>query len=252
MCASWGFEGDSADADVIASRVIAREDAAPSVHVVRGEDWVRIECGRCGTACRVLAPVVPGLAAHVAVECEVCEWVAATGLGALVRCRACRARAMATWTDRATPSEPEAVWPCSCGATATMRVGGTPQTEHDRLVCEPVPDDLWPAQRAARRLLDIEDALRRLEPDVRAGGEHANAVESLRSGVVWARALLQRAARALDPGDLRHPFLREADVELARAGEYLGARDLSGAADAVASATRTLDALLIPAEGRRA
>ncbi len=249
LAALWGFSGDSVNGDVAARRFHESRPPVPRMRALIGDSVVRIECP-CGTTCRVLAPTVGGMAAEVGVVCPACEWCEIVELRELVRCPACRERAAVTWTPDATPDFPVATWTCECGATTTLQLQRELAAEADPPPGPCVPDEVWPIAQAARRLLGVEESVRRMEAAVQAG-EVPDALESCRSTLVWVRGLLSRAVRSLDPTDPRRLFLNDADGELANAGAELVQRNLAASADAVAHAASTLDAMLTPTGGGR-
>ena len=240
--ASWGAAGHSADVALHAGHARTWQAAAPRVFVGSRGGTITVACGRCAAACEVLAPVVAGIPAEVGLGCSSCGWFELVKVAPLVSCPVCGKAATATWTPDATPSAPEVRLVCECGTNVSLRL----HTEPDEPERPPRSTGLWLVDRAAGQIAGVEASLRRLalaaEPD-------GVAVESCRSVVLWSRQLLVRAARELQ-GDPRRPIVDDAAGELAHAGERLSARDLAASADAVASAGRTLNALLEPAGPR--
>jgi hypothetical protein len=100
-------------------------------------------------------------------------------------------------------------------------------------------EERWLMTAAARVLLWVEETLRRF-PDDRG------AVASCRSSVGFARGRLQRAAQVLG-SDPRAAMVSDVAIEVQAAERELGDEDAAAAADSLARATHTLNAVLLAA-----
>jgi hypothetical protein len=160
-------------------------------------------------------------------------------LAELLPC-SCGRTATVTWTESASPDKRVASWRCECGQTTERRLRPGPD---DGLGVAARDDSEALMRQVALVFMRIEEGLRRMEP---AGEMEPTtlALESARAGLVWARGLLSRAFRGLTATDARRPFLRDVIAEAGASSEELGRRDLSGAGDLVASAARTLNAMV--------
>lgn len=241
LAARWGFTGSSADADGCVARFeTALEQKRAWMRGRVDEGVVSVEC-RCGTPCRLYAPVVPGFSAEVGIECASCGWFSVESVARLVPCSVCGTRATVTWADGATPAAPVARWTCPCGEAAALRLLVEPPYEPPDVMDE--PEDRWAIRQAARTLLRLEKALRRLAaPDMSVEARECGRVS------VWlARRRILHAARLLE-GNPRGLLLKDLAVQVGAAGERLGQGDLSGAADTLAAVADALTALLAAVE----
>jgi hypothetical protein len=234
LAAGWGFTGDGADPAGCARRYA--EAAAEAAFLRPRAEGGRLgfEC-RCGAQCRLVCPTVPGRVAQLALSCDRCGWTVLEDLSDLTKCESCGARTTVTWAEGATPERPTATWRCEGGHVAerALVVAGDPPTLPD--VGPEVPEEQWAMSAAANVLLRVEEVLRRDRDPV--------AMESCRSGVWFAHARLQRAARAL-ASEPRGAILSDVAVEVAAAARELAEGDMLGAADALARAVHTLSAVI--------
>jgi hypothetical protein len=248
--AAWGAVGDSANAEAQVAHAHQFYASAPRMLVGTDRDGtVRITCQKCGARCQVFAPTVPGLSAEVGVSCEVCDWCEVMEVSQLVKCPDCGERATVLWGEDASPECAVARLACACGTSLRLKCEPDAEPEPERPRRAPVPE-LWPVVQVARRLPAIGASLRRLEAAVQAG-DVPDALESGRASLVWLRQLLARAVRSIDAGDSRRASMTDADAKLASAGAELAQRNFTAAADHVARATATLDALLTAAGNGR-
>jgi hypothetical protein len=237
LAARWGFTGSSADAEGCAARFeTALEQGRAWMRARVDEGVVSVEC-RCGTPCRLYAPAVPGFSAEVGIECAACGWFSVEDLTRLVPCSACGTRATVTWADGATPAVPLARWACTCGETATLRLRVEPPDESPNEMDE--SEERWAMRQAARSLLRLEGALRRLTAPVVS----AEARERGRVSVWLARRRILLAARLLE-GDPSGAVLKGLASQVAAAGAGLARDDLAGAADTLVAVAGTLTVLL--------
>lgn len=235
LARGWGAVGGSGDVELHVSHAREFIASAPNVKTSMLDGQLTFTCP-CGSVCETFCPTVVGMAAWVGFTCSRCAWCEVVDVGALMSCPDHPGHASATWTDRATPTFPELSLVCAeCGPMINVRVRTDPASEPESVERPPRAVD-----RAARQLSGIEAALRRLDAQA---GDVSDALEATRGTLVWVRGLLVRTMRDLDAHDPRRQTLIDADVELARAGERLARRDLSGAADHVARASAALDAL---------
>jgi hypothetical protein len=236
LAAAWGFTGDGADPVGCARRYA--EAAAESAFLRPRAEGGRLgfEC-RCGAQCRLVCPTVPGRVALLALSCERCGWTVLEDLSDLTKCESCGERATVTWAEGATPERPTATWRCEGGHEVKRALVAAPDPPPVPDAGLEVPEEVWLMNAAARTLLTVEEILRRTED------RDPTAIESCRSGVWFAHARLRRAARVLAP-DARGAILGDVAVEVAAAACELAEDDLMGAADALARATHTLNAVL--------
>ena len=209
LAREWGANGPAADADGCAERLEAVL-ARPPVYRARIGRQLSIECGRCFSTCEVIAPTVEGLTAIILAECPICRIPEVVELAA-------------TWAAGSTPRAP-----------ILQREGVMlPLATHSEP--EMTPDQMY-LKQATSLLLRIEETLRRTHD--------AAARDFALSSLAWTRTLLGRAIASLPQSDARRVFIEDAVAQLAAAP--LLADDATRTADAVASAARTLGALLTP------
>jgi hypothetical protein len=234
LARAWGAAGDSADPEGCAQRFVAEAAAPVRARLEGGE--LRLECGTCASACEVVAPTVPGLAAEVGASCPRCGWFDVVSLSNISPCT-CGSRATVVWTEQATAAEPTAAWTCTtCGEVVTRELRVGPDREPVP-AADPADLGAWHVMHAVRVLLGVEESLRRSEPgDVMT-------LEANRGSLWWAKRLMMHALEEFAHGDPRRPYVEDALADLEGTWVSVSQRDLAACAATAARVARALDAL---------